>query len=95
MRLTAALGSEPRARLDYLQRNGLEVEVFDLLPEVPLPTLLVRVTARKSRGNWPRGGALMVSAAGLSPQLALNGALKVASGQFISLGLQPDPSRTR
>jgi thiazole/oxazole-forming peptide maturase SagD family component len=76
-------------RARFLERRGMKLELFDLRLDVPLPMLLLRVTARRGRGNWPSGGALLVPSAGFAPMQSLEHALGLACGQFISIALQP------
>ena len=80
-----------RRRLEYLRARGLSVELFDLSVDFPLPCLLLRVTARRSQGNWPRGGATLIPCGGFTPHEALEHGLGLACGQFVSLALHPAP----
>lgn len=82
-----------RRRLDYLRRHHLDIELFDLTLELPLPMVLLRLTARRRRGNWPRGGSLLVPAGGFTPLEALGHALKLACAQCVSLIVHHHPSK--
>jgi thiazole/oxazole-forming peptide maturase SagD family component len=78
-------------RWAYLERHGIELELFDLTFDMPLPMLLLRGTARRARGNWPRGGAMLVPAGGFSADRALEGALRLLESQYVSFALEASP----
>ncbi|MBK7861044.1 MAG: YcaO-like family protein [Archangiaceae bacterium] len=80
-----------RGRARYLERAGLRVELFHLTLDVPLPLVLLRLTATRRRGHWPKGGALLVPAGGFDPMAALEHALGLSCAQYLSLALQPAP----
>jgi thiazole/oxazole-forming peptide maturase SagD family component len=79
------------ARARFLEQRGLKLELFQLTFDLPLPLVLLRLTASRRRGNWPQGGALLVPGAGFSPMAALDHALGLACGQFISIALESAP----
>jgi thiazole/oxazole-forming peptide maturase SagD family component len=78
-------------RWAYLERHGIELELFDLTFDMPLPMLLLRGTARRARGNWPRGGAMLVPAGGFSADRALEDALRLLESQYVSFALEASP----
>jgi thiazole/oxazole-forming peptide maturase SagD family component len=80
-------------RLRYLHQQGLDVELFDLSMDVPLPMLLLRITARRACGNWPRGGSMLIPAGGFSPTAVLEDALRLAGGQWVGIALNPSPDK--
>lgn len=85
--------AEIRRRLDYLRGHHLDVELFELTLELPLPMVLLRLTARRSRGNWPRGGSLLIPGGGFCPTEALRHALKLGCAQCVSLLVHHHPSK--
>ncbi|KYF81594.1 hypothetical protein BE20_23595 [Sorangium cellulosum] len=82
-----------RERARYLRSRGIGIEIFDMTLDAPVTALLVRVTAKRARGNWPEGGALLVAGVGFDAMAALEHALGLACGQFISFALQPSPAK--
>jgi thiazole/oxazole-forming peptide maturase SagD family component len=81
------------ARAKYLTRRGMTLELFDLRLAFPCPTVLLRITAKKTVGNWPRGGSLLIPSAGFGAHQALEHALGIACAQFIVLGVHPSPEK--
>ncbi len=82
-----------QARADFLTRRHLSLELFELTAELPLPMVLLRVTARRTVGNFPRGGALLVPSGGFGAMEALEHALGLACGQVTSLTTLAHPSK--
>lgn len=75
----------------YFDRHGVELELFDLSLEVPLPTVLLRLTATRGKGVFPRGGSVLVPRAGLTAEAALEHCLVLACAQWVSFALTPAP----
>jgi len=71
----------------------MALELFDITLDGPLPVLLLRMTAKRPRGNWPGGGAMLAAGIGFDAMAALEQALKLAYGQFVSLALMPSPEK--
>jgi thiazole/oxazole-forming peptide maturase SagD family component len=83
--------AEQRRR--YLERQGVELEVFDLTLQFPLPTLLLRLRARRGKGNWPKGGYLLVPSGGWTWMEALEDGLRLAASQWVSIAIQAAPMK--
>jgi thiazole/oxazole-forming peptide maturase SagD family component len=91
LRFPKRLSEVAEKRWAYLERRGIELELFDLTFDMPLPMLLLRGTARRARGNWPKGGAMLVPAGGFSADRALEDALRLLESQYVSIALEPSP----
>ncbi len=78
-------------RARYLKQAGLSIELFELTLQLPLPMLLLRLTAEKTCGNWPAGGSMLIPCGGFTPAEALAHGLNLACGQFLSLAAEPRP----
>ena len=76
-------------RATYLTDRKIDIELFDLRLELPMPMLLLRLTARRKVGNWPSQGALLIPCGGFTWGEALEHGLNLACGQFVSLGIMP------
>lgn len=81
------------ARRRYLERRGMRLELFDMTLDLPLPTLLLRMTASATQGNWPRGGAMLFASCSFGGMRALERLLGLACGQFLSLGRDRAPEK--
>jgi thiazole/oxazole-forming peptide maturase SagD family component len=86
-----ALTDEARGLLAYVRRVRLKIELFDISTDTPLPILMLRATATRAIGVWPRGGALILATSGFTPMAALERALGLACAQLIPLGIHPHP----
>jgi ribosomal protein S12 methylthiotransferase accessory factor YcaO len=79
------LRSDSRERARYLEAAGLKLDLFDLTSDLPLPLVLLRVTAKCPLRGWPAGGVLLVPGGGFSPEESIAHALKLATSRFVSL----------
>ena len=93
VRFPKRLSDAAERRRAYLERHGIELELFDLTFDMPLPMLLLRGTARRARGNWPKGGAMLVPAGGFSAEHALEVALRLLASQHVSIALDTSPRK--
>ncbi len=76
---------ETASQLAYLGSLGFRVEFFDLTMDLPMPQVLLRLTATRELKNFPAGGALLVPAAGFNPREAVHHTLKLACMRVFSL----------
>ena len=76
---------ETRTQLAYLRKLGFVLEHFDLTLDLPLPHVLLRLTATRTLKNFPAGGALLVPSGGFTPREAVHHTLKLACLRVFSL----------
>jgi hypothetical protein len=80
-------------RASYLRRHGLELRLYDLRADLPLPMLLLHVRSTRHNGHFPAGGSLLVPAGGFTAQEALQHALKLTCSRFAGLAYDDSPDR--
>jgi thiazole/oxazole-forming peptide maturase SagD family component len=89
----ASLPEGAAARARYLTERGLDLELYDLRTDLPLPVVLLWARARRTIGNWPAGGSLLVPGGGFDPEEALGHALSLACTRFAGIALDTHAER--
>lgn len=87
------LPPELAERTRYLQRHGIELRLYDLRAELPLPMVLLHARAERRVGHWPAGGSLLVPAGGFTALSALGHALALVSSRFVGLAFEASAER--
>jgi YcaO cyclodehydratase, ATP-ad Mg2+-binding len=80
-------------RVRYLHRHGMELRLYDLRADLPLPMVMLHVRARRHLGHFPAGGSLLVPAGGFTALEALEHALKLTCSRFAGLAFEDAPER--